>query len=576
MVATSDHHDERPSASISSVKENPASKKPNQNFRRDPVRVAAASPELTNALRACIRAYGVGYTFVTAPKLIKTLLAFLLNPRKSLIKGRNPIIAFLISIAAIIKDGASSRRDGMSMLLLISLGGYKLLELFLNRGMKKVILAQQLQRQLEQKQQHLNIEGQQELTRNDAGKIELAPALRQRITMMASFVSSAAAIIFMHRYRPNYATIDYSLFAVVRAMDVFGHAAVKNEWGPKWLGSHGSLAVFVMACTEIMFSWLYEPHRLPGPYAFWITKMARMDKRLLAALQSVRLGSIKYGQPNTPELRGMLISLCQDLKLDPKMGDIDVLNKIPCLVVHQGVSHSCEVHAGYRWIQGFFVSSGIYLPVHLLPALIKPKVFLKKLKEDPVGTISSTLWSAARSSAFLATYIALIWYGICFWRSKMMPFAEFIRGRRISGNVIDNIYGSLLGSFLCGFSVQIEKPHRRAEMALYVLPRAMYSMWSRVMAGRLSRKVEIAGETLMFATSMSVLLTAMMWDRNMVRPSMRGILGWLLEVSSLKQRGHSHNKGKAKSQDVELPHGDNTLAIGDKDALAAVERERSA
>ncbi|KAF8977590.1 hypothetical protein BGZ46_007261 [Entomortierella lignicola] len=532
MVATSDH-DERPSASISSVKENPAGKKPNQNFRRDPVRVAAASPELTNALRACIRAYGVGYTFVTAPKLIKTLLAFLLNPRKSLIKGRNPIIAFLISIAAIIKDGASSRRDGMSMLLLISLGGYKLLELFLNRGMKKVILAQQLQRQLEQKQQHLSIEGQQELTRNDAEKIELAPALRQRITMMASFVSSAAAIIFMHRYRPNHATIDYSLFAVVRAMDVFGHAAVKNEWGPKWLGSHGSLAVFVMACTEIMFSWLYEPHRLPGPYAFWITKMARMDKRLLAALQSVRLGSIKYGQPNTPELRGMLISLCQDLKLDPKM-------------------------------------------VHLLPALIKPKVFLKKLKEDPVGTISSTLWSAARSSAFLATYIALIWYGICFWRSKIMPFAEFIRGRRISGNVIDNIYGSLLGSFLCGFSVQIEKPHRRGEMALYVLPRAMYSMWSRVMAGRLSRKVEIAGETLMFATSMSVLLTAMMWDRNMVRPSMRGILGWLLEVSSLKQRGHSHNKGKAKSQDVELPHGDNTLTIGDKDALAAVERERSA
>lgn len=95
-------------------------------------------------------------------------------------------------------------------------------------------------------------------------KIELPADLRQRITMVSSFLSSAAAVAFMHRYRPRHATIDYSLFAVVRALDVLGHVAVNKRWGPSWLGSYGAVVVFVLACAEIMYSWMYEPQRLPG------------------------------------------------------------------------------------------------------------------------------------------------------------------------------------------------------------------------------------------------------------------------------------------------------------------------
>ncbi|KAF9425328.1 hypothetical protein BGZ76_003318 [Entomortierella beljakovae] len=534
------------------------------------------SPELAKALRVCIRSYGVGFIFATAPKLIKTVISFLISPIKSTPKGQNPIAAFLSAILNILKDGISSKKDGMSMLLLITFGGFKLLDLFMNQGMKKAILAQQLQRQNEQDRHAASspsssskTDQQTRWTKNDTDKIELAPELRQRITTLSSFLSSAVAVIFMHRYRQRHATIDYSLFAVVRALDVFGHVAVSKQWGPNWLRSYGSLTVFVLSCTEIMFSWLYEPERLPGPYAFWITKMARMDKRLLGALRAVRLNLIKYGQSNTPEMRNMIMSLCDDLKLDPLLGDVNIQQKIPCLVVHQNVAHSCEAHAGYRWIQGFLVSSGIYLPVHLLPAVINPKAFLKKLKEDPVKTITSTLLSAARSSAFLASYIALIWYGICFWRSRLLPFVALLRGKQFSGNFIDNIYGSLLGSFMCGFSVQIEKPHRRAEMALYVLPRAMYAMWSRIMGGRLSGRAESNGEVLMYAASMSVLLTGMMWKRDMVRPSMQGLLGWMLDAPNAKNNRKQGN-GKDKAELDSLP----LETIDDKYALATVEKDR--
>ncbi|KAF9092035.1 hypothetical protein BGX23_004675 [Mortierella sp. AD031] len=554
------------------------------------------SPELVSAFRVCIRSYGVGYVFATAPKLIKTLLGFVMNPRKVTPKGQSPVVALVKALLTVIKDGTSSKRDGMSMLLMITLGGYRLLEVFLNRGIKKAILAQHLQQQQQQQQQSSKegdgaasssstLAGQsttarEKWTRRDVDKIELAGDMQQRITMMASFLSSAAAIVFMHRNRPNHATIDYSLFAVVRALDVFGHVAVKNRWGPRWLGSYGAVAVFVLACAEIMFSWMYEPERLPGPYAFWITRMSRMDKRLLETLRGVRTGEIQFLQTNPPHVRNLLTGLCEDLGLDPKMGDFALRSRLSCEVVHQGITKSCEVHTGYRWIQGFMVSTGIYLPVHLLPALLSPKAFFNRLQENPIATISSTLLATARSSAFLATYIALIWYGICTWRSKVMPLTMKLTGRRYTSNTIDYIYGPLLGAFMCGFSVLVEKPHRRAEMALYVLPRAIYSMWSRVMSGRLSRRVEMTGEALMYAVSMSVLLTGIRWKREMVRPSMQGLLGWMLEIKkSRHDHHHDGGKGKAKAAGQDEEHsgsnGNARSVIEDKDALAAIERERS-
>jgi len=150
-----------------------------------------------------------------------------------------------------------------------------------------------------------------------------------------------------------------------------------------------------------------------------------------------------------------------------------------------------------------------------------------------------------------------------------MPLTMKVTGRRYTSNVIDNIYGPLLGAFMCGFSVLIEKPHRRAEMALYVLPRALYSMWSRVMTGSwgLNRKVEMTGEALMYAVSMSVLLTGIAWNREMVRPSMQGLLGWMLEIKRTKKSKTLKHVGH--TEEVKKP------VIEDKDALAAIERERS-
>lgn len=61
----------------------------------------------------------------------------------------------------------------------------------------------------------------------------------------------------------------------------------------------------------------------------------------------------------------------------------------------------------------------------------------------------------------------------------------------------------------------------------------------------------------------------------MVRPSMQGLIGWIVEIKKThRSRGHGqqvvedNGKGKAKASGFEN-------AMEDKDALAAIERERS-
>ncbi len=81
---------------------------------------------------------------------------------------------------------------------------------------------------------------------------------------------------------------------------------------------------------------------------------------------------------------------------------------MPCELVHCGVGGAnCYKNALYRWIRGWRMSMAIYFPVHLLPRLLfNPKGFLK----TPIPNLIKVLTGAARSAAFLATYIVGNWF----------------------------------------------------------------------------------------------------------------------------------------------------------------------
>ena len=107
--------------------------------------------------------------------------------------------------------------------------------------------------------------------------------------------------------------------------------------------------------------------------------------------------------------------------------------------------------------------------MHIIPVLIsKPGLLLS------IDAVRSLILSICRSSLFLSTFIASVWMTVCSVRTlfvaRLLPF--------ISHNFYDGPYGAILaGSLVCGNSIWIEQGRRRGEIALYVAPKAIRSLF---------------------------------------------------------------------------------------------------
>jgi hypothetical protein len=90
---------------------------------------------------------------------------------------------------------------------------------------------------------------------------------KETTTFLASFGSALAGITYWHSSRPKKRTVDLTLAAFVRAIDV----VVQNLWRKRQptsrmeriLKEEADTIVFAVSCTIIMFAWFYTPERLP-------------------------------------------------------------------------------------------------------------------------------------------------------------------------------------------------------------------------------------------------------------------------------------------------------------------------
>ncbi|KHO02033.1 uncharacterized protein MAM_01034 [Metarhizium album ARSEF 1941] len=263
---------------------------------------------------------------------------------------------------------------------------------------------------------------------------------------------------------------------------------------------------FVASCALIMWAWFYAPDNLPRAYNKWITSAAHVDIRLIEALRRCRTRELSYGKDTGQA--SLLGSMCADHDLPHEWGDPCKTIPFPCEIVHMGRGPSCEYHAWRRFWLSWKWSMYTYLPLALALQLRKPNR----------NSLRSALFSAARSSAFLGTYIALFYYGVCLTRTRIGPR---LLGKDVAcWQNIDGGYCVGVGCFLCGWSVLIETANRRKDMALFVAPRALAIL--------LPRQYEIKvqwRETLAFALSTAVVFTCARENPRRVRGMLGGILG---------------------------------------------------
>jgi hypothetical protein len=147
----------------------------------------------------------------------------------------------------------------------------------------------------------------------------------------------------------------------------------------------------------------------------------------------------------------------------------------PCVTTHPHLTHCLSVPPDRfvsvaRWILP------VYGAVHFVPLLLFKRAAFAR---TPIRMILRTLWGTVRSTAFLSAAFAVYQGWFC-----MMQNAHRAVGGQRSGVVPEWFRASLvsrpahwLGGLIVGLSVFIEAKHRHGELAMYVLPKALESVW---------------------------------------------------------------------------------------------------
>ncbi|RUS16979.1 hypothetical protein BC938DRAFT_476397 [Jimgerdemannia flammicorona] len=200
----------------------------------------ALPPEFRHALRVTLRAFALGWTISSIGSVLGLLVKVLAS------RTRRPVVSrILADILRVLQF--SVMRNGMPWLFAGVFGGYK----FVDEVMRR--------RDVRQRSSEKFPASSPSKDSDDA----TAPRRAFLATLLAAYLS----LLLVHRRFPRTPTVDLTLFAIVRAMDVGAHIAYHSDRVrgvvPAWTLEHADVVVFAVASAEIMFAFFYEPNRLP-------------------------------------------------------------------------------------------------------------------------------------------------------------------------------------------------------------------------------------------------------------------------------------------------------------------------
>lgn len=154
----------------------------------------------------------------------------------------------------------------------------------------------------------------------------------------------------------------------------------------------------------------------------------------------------------------------------------------------------------------------MYLPLNLVVLLRRKPTY---------SALVTAFVEASRSSAFLGAFIALFYYGVCFARTRAGP--KIFSPQLVTPQMMDGGLCVGSGCLACGWSILLEKPARRQEIAFFVAPRALSTLFPRRY-----RRRHLWRERLVFATSVAIILTTAQAEPRKVRGVFGRLLGRIL------------------------------------------------
>ncbi|KAJ9649285.1 hypothetical protein H2199_000060 [Coniosporium tulheliwenetii] len=225
--------------------------------------------------------------------------------------------------------------------------------------------------------------------------------------------------------------------------------------------------------------------------------------------------------------------MAEDYGMPRVWGDPAKTVPVPCELVHQGMGKGCELNAGVRFVRAWLDAVKMYLPLRLGVALLRWLLRLRRQRRYGGGMgpgarpaasalphlLTTALADAARSSAFLAAFVSLFYYGVCLARTRLGP--RIFSSKTVTPQMWDSGLCIHAGCLLCGLSFLVlpGDGNRRADIVFFVLPRALGAWFPRRYERRLMWR-----EGAVFAVGAATVITAAM-----ERPErVGGVLGRVL------------------------------------------------
>ncbi|KAF1328211.1 hypothetical protein FI667_g7075, partial [Globisporangium splendens] len=337
---------------------------------------------------------------------------------------------------------------------------------------------------------------------------------QKRIEQLSALTSGAiagCALMFVDAKKRR----SFALYALTRALQCAYNTAKRNDywhfWGSDW--KYGDALLFAVSSAQVMYAYVMRPSTLPPEYFRFIQNTGPVERETLTLVQQSNRGLPIDQKLLWSLIKRKSINAATISKLPQNIGDI-----VPCRLVHCN-AESCTMGWTLCFRRSFTKTFPLYLSLFIVPSVV---IHFKKFLASPFRTLSRAVLGATRSNTFLASFVTAYLALIC-------------AHRRLT--FVDHRIVYYLAGLGASTTILLEPKSRRSELALYVLPRAIDSLYMILRDRNIISGVR-NGEVVLFSASMAVMMYCYEHEKESVSPFLYSIMKRFLSTAADKKKAY--------------------------------------
>jgi len=294
---------------------------------------------------------------------------------------------------------------------------------------------------------------------------------------------------------------------------------------------YGAIWVFSICSGQIMYAFLLRPDSIPPSYSSWIQTASRVQRPTV----DINRELVREGKFNLEDLQSLVdwkrSTQFNKTLMSERLNDARELYQFgpqygPCYIIHPWINDCSNVPIDRFW-SVFQWMLPIYGALHFIPTLLFKR---KEVFKHPLKMLLKAAFGTGRSSTFMATFVTIYQTYMCTKNNlfeALLPFRVFLPSWSI--DILISKPSFWLGGFLAGLALFVEESRRRAELAMYVLPKALESTWKVArgkgyLPGSEATRRSGLGEMILTAIGMAMVMSTYQVDPQHLSGLVRRIL----------------------------------------------------